>query len=201
MIEMLTKRFETISQNFRLSTSPYSSSRNAVMEPFETSPNAITDKPATPHNSAVTMDIEMTNAERNFRGSCIADSTGSMMQIPSNEYKIPHNAIGDLTGLSVGHSSGDGRFCHSNTPIIPNDANPAIISTVPAIMTGVSCFSEGMKLKTRTAGTQQETTASWFRNAVTFKNWSTAYKFSPMNDRKTVQIASCCVQIHAATYD
>mmetsp|Transcript_23117 Transcript_23117/g.42895 ORF Transcript_23117/g.42895 Transcript_23117/m.42895 type:complete len:202 (+) Transcript_23117:889-1494(+) len=200
MILKLTSRLDIINQNFICSSSLYSSSKKAVILPLVTSPNARMDNPAIPQSNMVTTLILIQNALWNPLGSFMADSTGRMMQIPSKLYKIPHNAMGALTGLKVGNSDQSGRDSHSLAPMTPKLEKPAMISTVPANMTGAKLLRDGKKLKAIMAGMVAEMTAPWLFNMSTSKNCNTAYRFSPTKLIKTVQMANCCVQMHTAMY-
>ena len=74
---------------------------------------------------------------------------------------------------------------------------------VPAAMMGASPLREGIKLRQRQAGKQAVMTPVCDSQKLLLPPevmaWRTAIKFSPIKLIKTVQIASCCVQIQALT--
>jgi hypothetical protein len=130
------------------------SSKNAVTLPLDTGPNATTEKHATVAKMQATVSMLHVKAALKSSGCLMALSTGRIRQIPSKEYKIAHSDNGVL------EMSRDGvTLCpelHSIQPIVAKQANPAIISSVPTIITGAKCFKVGRKLNNMTGGVARE---------------------------------------------
>lgn len=87
-----------------------------------------------------------------------------------------------------------GRSSHTAAIINPNTPNAEKSNTVPAIMTGVNASRFGMKDNPIIKGKAAVMTPTWPNKksgTTSGTNLNTAYKFSPIKEKNTVQIANC----------
>mmetsp|Transcript_21069 Transcript_21069/g.49986 ORF Transcript_21069/g.49986 Transcript_21069/m.49986 type:complete len:217 (+) Transcript_21069:1219-1869(+) len=200
----VTRRLDRTAQEaIRGSVAPKRSSRNAVMLPLDTSPNARTPRPAIPARRSVTNAMLHPKADLNRSVGCrIEDSTGRMMQIPSKLYRIPQRAMGASFVPSfgrIGSSPHAGRSSQTAKPIHPSAANPASISTVPRTMRVDRLRTVGREHDNPRKTGRQRVVAAFPPRFPRFQNARVARMFSPTKPRKTVQMASCWAQMHTAT--